>query len=79
MRILMAGALLAAALGLGGCVTHSRANYERVKVGMTRAQAEEIVGKPWGHDGNKAKYWGFDGDFEIKYDEHGFVKEKDWD
>ena len=80
LKVLLGLALLCGgSLVLSGCVWHSRANYEKVREGMTREQVEAILGKPWGHDDNEAKYFGFDGDFEIEYDDQGRVKDKDWD
>ncbi len=79
MRRMLIGVVLGVAVSLPAGCKHTRANYERIMPGMTRDEVESIVGKPWGHDGNKAKYGWFDGKFEIEYDETGRVKEKEWD
>jgi len=74
---LLAVAVLAAC---SGCMfMHTRANFQKIVPGMSRQEAEAIVGWPWYRAGKTARYGWLDGDFQITYDNTGRVVDKTWD
>jgi len=72
--------LLLVACTVMGCTNPrvTRANYEKIREGMTAEEVEALLGKPTRHHKNKLYYRGKYGDIEIEL-EDGRVEDKDWD